>query len=252
MGSPSAVRTHRWASRPPAPMSPRPAPRFRTKRLRAEVAPAPARHRDVRQRAGAGAPGTNAGPCGSRRHGKFRPSPRSTAADGVGERPLVQVGRDAEAPTIDACDSVVEFVDQRKTCTVGHSVGASERVPRHRVGTPLEWVLRQPAVRSGPCQPVAVHGGDPPPKRADIATARASRRLLRRRTVHTSTQRSTGGPAVEVGDHLVPVGAVVSQRRPERLITTRLEHIERHSLLLDPRVVPEVEDATTVGNRAFE
>src|SRR5215210_7449996 len=54
-------------------------------------------------------------------------------------------------------------------------------------------------------------------------------------------------PLVEFGDHLVPDAEIAAQSAPERLVAALFEELERCALLLDPRVVAEIEDPPAVG-----
>ena len=55
-----------------------------------------------------------------------------------------------------------------------------------------------------------------------------------------------GDTGIELVNESIPNGHVVPERAPEGLVATRLEHIQWRSLLLDPCVIPEIEDPVPV------
>ncbi len=75
------------------------------------------------------------------------------------------------------------------------------------------------------------------------------------RPLRGHAEPTRGGPAhvgVEVIDQPIPRGDAVDEPAPEALVPSSIEILDVHALLLDPGVVPEIEDARAAGMTELE
>ena len=164
--------------------------------------------------------------------------------------------RHVEAGTVDAATAASSSAHEGDGVGVGHAVGRWRRraTPcgpgRRRRGSgrrrrPAAGPVGHDAQDVGPVQGRGVRA----PPRAD---GRDGHERRAHRAAVAGDHDGAATRAVELVDQLVPHAEVPAQAVPERRRPARLEHVDRRALLLDPRVVAEVEDAVPVALGAVE